>query len=190
MASIGARQAWDAACHEGKAMCLSDQDPALHPTRIALPLEVRRYVVGLLNHTLACTIDLRSQAKQAAWNIRGTDVPQLQPFFATIATELDAYTDLLAERIVVLGGVVRGTVRTAAVQSTLPEYPCAIVEGHAHVRALAERVAHYATTMRSGITHTADVEDAVTSAVYTDITRGIEKRLGDLESYLYRPEPR
>jgi starvation-inducible DNA-binding protein len=171
-------------------MCLSDQDPVLHPTRIALPSEVRTYVIALLNQTLACTVDLRLQAKQAAWNMKGADVLQLQLLFATIATELDAYTDLLAERIVVLGGVVRSTVRTVAAQSRLPEYPCTILEGDAHALALAERVAHYATTMRGGITHTADVEDAVTSAVYTDITRGIEKRLGVLESYLYRPDPR
>src|SRR6266540_6990256 len=124
-------------------MCLSDQDRVLHPTRIALPLEVRMYVIALLNQTLACTVDLHLQAKQAAWNMKGADVLQLQHLFATIAAELDAYTDLLAERIVVLGGVVRSTVRTAAMQSTLPEYPCTIVEGDAHALALAERVAHY-----------------------------------------------
>ena len=131
-------------------MCPSDQNRVLHPTRIALPLEVRLYVIGLLNQTLACTVDLRLQAKQAAWNVKGTEVLQLQSLFTAIATELEVYTDLLAERIVILGGVVRTTVHAAAAQSTLPEYPCTIAEGDAHVLALAERVAHYATTMRGG----------------------------------------
>jgi hypothetical protein len=65
-----------------------------------------------------------------------------------MASELDAYADLVAERIAVLGGMARGTTRTAAMQSRLPEYPDALVDGHAHVGALAERFAHYATAMR------------------------------------------
>ena len=70
-----------------------------------------------------------------------------------------------------------GTARTAATQSTLPEYPGDIAAGDAHVLALAERFAHYTTAMRDAITHAADVGDADTAAVYTDISRGVDKRL-------------
>jgi DNA-binding ferritin-like protein len=56
--------------------------------------------------------------------------------------------------------------------------------GSAHVLAVTERVAPYATALRAGITHAADVEDAGTAAVYTDIARGVEKRLWGLEAYL------
>jgi starvation-inducible DNA-binding protein len=44
--------------------------------------------------------------------------------------------------------VARGTVRTAATHSRLPGYPGAIMDGDAHVRALAERFAPYATAGR------------------------------------------
>jgi starvation-inducible DNA-binding protein len=104
--------------------------------------------------------------------------------FACIAAELDAYTDLLADRIAVLGGVARGTVRMAAMQSPLPEYPSDLGVGTAHVLAVVERVAPYATALRASIMHAADVEDAGTTAVYTDIARGVEKRLWGLEAYL------
>jgi starvation-inducible DNA-binding protein len=140
----------------------------------------------LLNQSLACTVDLRSQVKQASWNVKGPDFLQLQALFETIATELDAYINLMAERIVVLGGIVMGTVRTAAMQSTLPEYPGDIVEGHAHALALAERFAHYTTTIRDAITRAADVGDADTAAIYTDISRGVDKRLGALDAHLHR----
>ena len=80
---------------------------------------------------------------------RGKTWLLLHALFATMATELDAYTDLVAERIVVLGGVARGTARTAAMHSTLPEYPGAIMDGDAHVLALAERFAPYATALRA-----------------------------------------
>jgi starvation-inducible DNA-binding protein len=164
-------------------MCKSDQ-LFLQPTRSDLPLEIRVYVIQLLQQTLVSTIDLRSQIKQAGWNVKGREFLQLHTLFGTMVTELDGYADLLAERIAVLGGVVQGTVRVAAMQSTLLEYPADLVAGDAHVRALAERVAPYAAALRTDITHAADVEDAVTAALYTNITNGVEKRLWGLDAYL------
>jgi starvation-inducible DNA-binding protein len=163
-----------------------EHHPLLHPTRINIPQEIRLYLITLLNQSLACTVDLRSQVKQASWNVKGTDFSQLQALFETIATELNAYVNLMAERIVVLGGEVLGTVRIAATQSTLPEYPCGLVEGNAHVLALAERFAHYTTAIRHAIARAADVGDADTAAIYTDISRGVDKRLGSLDAHLHR----
>src|SRR5438093_13171265 len=167
-------------------MSQSNDHQVLHPVRIEIPLEIRLYVIQLLNQTLACTVDLRSQVKQACWNVKGHDFSQLHALFATMATELDAYTNLIAERIVVLGGVARGTARTATTRSTLPEYLGAIMDGPAHVRALAERVAPYATALRDNITLAADVEDAGSAAVYTDISRGVDKQLWVLDAHLHR----
>jgi starvation-inducible DNA-binding protein len=163
-----------------------DATPDLQPTGIDIPLEIRRYVIQLLQQTLACTVDLRSHVKQACWNVKGHDFGSLHALFATMATDLDAYTDLLAERLVVLGGVAQGTARTAATQSTLPEYPGALLEGHAHARALAERFASCATALRDNIARAAEVEDAGSAAVYTDISRGVDKQLGGLDTYLHR----
>lgn len=165
-------------------MNLCNDHPFLHPTQSEIALEIRVYLIALLNQTLACTVDLRSHVKQAAWNVKGKEFSQLHALFSTIAAELDAYTDLLAERIAVLGGVACGTARVAATQSPLPEYPGNLTAGAAHVLAVAERVAPYATALRANITHAADVEDASTAAVYTDIARGVEKRLWGLEAYL------
>lgn len=163
------------------------QSDGLHPflsTRINIPLEIRVYVMTLLQQTLACTVDLQSQVKQAYWNVKGRDFGPLHTLFATMATALDAYGDLLAERLVTLGGVAQGTVRTAALQSMLPEYPHALMDGLAHVRALAERFAPYATGLRDNIVHAADVEDAGSAALYTDLSRAVDKQLWLLESYL------
>ena len=168
-------------------MSQNDDNQGLSPVRIDIPPEIRLYVIQLLNQTLACTVDLRSQVKQACWNVKGHDLVLLHALFATMATELDAYTDLVAERLVVLGGVARGTVRTVAMHSPLPEYPGVLMDGDAHVRALAERFAPYATTLRADIAHAAEVEEAGSAAVYTDISRGIDKRLWFLEAYLHHP---
>ena len=166
-------------------MSESDDNHGLYPVRIDIPLEIRLYVIQLLNQTLACTIDLRSQIKQACWNVKGHDLVLLHALFATMASELDAHIDLVAERLVVLGGVAQGTARTAAGRSTLPEYPGAIMHGPAHVQALAERIASYATALRADIAHATEVEDAGSAALYTDISRGVDTRLGFLEAYLH-----
>jgi starvation-inducible DNA-binding protein len=167
-------------------MSQSDNNQILYPVRIDIPPEIRLYVIQLLNQTLSCTVDLRSQIKQACWNVKGHDLVLLHALFATMATELDAHTDLMAERLVVLGGVARGTVRTAATHSTLPEYPGALMDGDTHVRALAERFAPYATALRADIAHATEVEDAGSAALYTEISRGVDTRLGFLEAYLHR----
>jgi len=166
-------------------MSPNNQPPFLYATRIDIPLEIRTYLITLLNQTLACTVDLRSQVKHAAWNVKGTAFIPLRALFNAIAIELEAHTDLIAERIAALGGTVQGTVRTAATQSTLPEYPGAITESDLHVQALAERVAHYARAVRADITYAADVEDADTANVYTDLSRGIDQRLSFLEAHLH-----
>jgi starvation-inducible DNA-binding protein len=166
-------------------MSTNEHTQVLHPSRIDLSPEIRLYMVQLLNQTLACTVDLRSQVRQACWNVKGKDFSLLHPLFATIVIELAAYTDLVAERIVVLGGVVMGTARTAARQSKLPEYPDALVEGDAHVLALAERFARYATMLREGIALAADVEDAGSAALYTDLSRKVDKQIWILEAHLH-----
>ena len=166
-------------------MSQSDDNQGLSPVRIDIPLEIRLYVIQLLQQTLACTLDLRSQLKQACWNVKGHDLVLLQALFATMATELDAHTDLVAERLVVLGGVARGTVRTAAMHSRLPEYPGAIMDGDAHVRALTECFASYATALRADIAHATAVEEAGSAALYTDISRRVDQRLGFLAAYLH-----
>jgi starvation-inducible DNA-binding protein len=166
----------------------NDQRHALPPTRIGMPPEIRLDVITMLNQTLACTVDLRSQVRQACWNIKGKDFSLLHPLFATMLSEFETYTDMVAERITVLGGVVMGTVRMAAMQSKLPEYPDALMEGDGHVLALVERFGQYAMTLRDDIVLAADVEDAGSAAIYTAISRGVDRQLWILETHLRRQE--
>lgn len=166
-------------------MSKSDQLHVLPPTRIGMPPEIRLDVIMMLNQTLACTVDLHSQVGQACWNIKGKDFSLLHPIFSTMLSELQTYIDMVAQRITVLGGIVMGTVRMAAMQSKLPEYPDAVMEGDGHVQALAERFGRYAVTLRDDIVLAADVEDAGSAAIYTDISRGVDRQLWVLESHLH-----
>ena len=167
-------------------MSKSDHLYGFPPTQLGIPPEIRLDVIRMLNQTLACTMDLHSQVRQACWNTKGKDFSVLHALFATMLGELAAYTDLVAERISVLRGVVLGTVRMAALRSKLPEYPDAVMEGDGHVRALVERFGRYGVTLRNDIALATDVEDAGSAALYTDISRGADKQLWLLETHLRR----
>ncbi|QLE58287.1 DNA starvation/stationary phase protection protein Dps [Nostoc sp. TCL26-01] len=156
----------------------------LYPTRIDIPAEARVQIVGILNQTLAATLDLKTQAKQAHWNVKGTDFYQLHELFDELAGELEEFIDTVAERITALGGYAVGTVRTAAKASILPEFPFDILDGKEYVAALADRFAPYAKHIREAIAKTDDLGDADTADLYTEISRTIDKRLWFLEAHL------
>ena len=158
----------------------------LYPTRIDIAEEVRIKVIDLLNKTLAATLDLKTQTKQAHWNVKGTDFYQLHELFDEMAGELEEYVDMVAERVTALGGTALGTARMAACESILPEYPLDAVGGMEHVTALAERYSAYGKHVREAIDTTDDLGDADTADLYTEISRTIDKRLWFLEAHLVK----
>jgi starvation-inducible DNA-binding protein len=158
----------------------------MYPTRIDLPSNVREEIVGILNKTLAASLDLKTQTKQAHWNVKGMDFYQLHELFDEMAGELEEYIDMVAERVTALGGTAMGTARIAASESILPEYDLNAVGGADHVTALAERFAAYAKHLREAIDTTDDLGDADTADLYTEISRTIDKRLWFLEAHLVK----
>lgn len=158
----------------------------MYPTRIDLSSDVREQVIEILNKTLAATLDLKTQTKQAHWNVKGMDFYQLHELFDEMATEIEEYTDMVAERVTALAGTALGTARIAASESILPEYPLDIVAGADHVTALAERYSAYAQHVREAIDKTDELGDADTADLYTEISRTIDKRLWFLEAHLVK----
>ncbi|MEE3719393.1 DNA starvation/stationary phase protection protein Dps [Tumidithrix elongata RA019] len=153
-------------------------------TRIDIPAETRSQVNTLLNQSLATAIDLKTQIKYAHWNVKGKDFYQLHELFDEIASEVEEFIDLIAERITTLGGQALGTVRIAAKASELPEYPFDAVDGMDHVEALADRFAIYAKSLRQNIGKTDELGDMDTNDLFVEISRAIDKRLWFLEAHL------
>ncbi len=160
----------------------------LHQTRQDLPAKVRAQVVDILNESVAETFDLYSQVKQAHWNVKGQNFYQNHLLFDEIAGELLEYVDELAERVTALAGTAMGTVRMAANNSKLDEYPSDIQEGLDHIAAVADRLAAYARTTRENIERTDELGDADTADLYTGISRTVDKRLWFLEAHLQGDE--
>src|ERR1700688_3887492 len=113
----------------------------VYTTGNELPENMRSQVIDLLNQRLADAIDLDTQAKQAHWNVKGPQFIALHKLFDEVYAAVEEYVDLLAERVVQLGGVAAGTARIVAERSELSEYPHTIADGPAHVSALAGALA-------------------------------------------------
>ncbi|MFT3744169.1 MAG: DNA starvation/stationary phase protection protein Dps [Pyrinomonadaceae bacterium] len=156
----------------------------LHNTKIDLAKGKREKVIAILNQRLADAADLKSQAKQAHWNVKGMNFIALHELFDQVATELDTHVDDIAERITTLGGTALGTVRVAAQNSSLAEYPLEITDGAAHVDALSTALADFGKKVRADIDKTDELGDADTADMFTGISRAIDKQLWFVEAHL------
>lgn len=156
----------------------------LFPTKNDLPVETRTKVADVLNRRLADCIDLQTQCKQAHWNVKGPQFIALHKLFDEINEDVEEYVDLLAERVVQLGGVAEGTARTVAERTTIPEYPLNIAGGQEHVDALSTALAAFGSCARQGIDDMEALDDADSMDILTEISRGVDKWLWFVEAHL------
>ena len=157
---------------------------ALHNTKIDLSKDNREKLISLLNARLADASDLKSQAKQAHWNVKGMSFIALHELFDDVATAVEAHIDLIAERITTLGGTAMGTVRLAAENSSLSEYPHEITEGASHVDALSTALADFGKEVRKAIDESSDLGDQDTADLFTEVSREIDKQLWFVEAHI------
>jgi starvation-inducible DNA-binding protein len=155
----------------------------LYATKNDLREATRTEVISLLNQRLAESIDLQTQCKQAHWNVKGPAFIGLHKLFDDINEDVEQYVDLIAERIVQLGGIAEGTVGAVEGRSTLPDYPLALSTGAEHVAALSDALAAFGRTARIGIEEMNELEDAGSADLLTGISRGIDKWLWFVEAH-------
>ncbi|MEN9206151.1 MAG: DNA starvation/stationary phase protection protein Dps [Thermostichales cyanobacterium DRC_bins_46] len=156
----------------------------LYESHIDFDEQQRRGLVAMLNQHLADTLDLKLQVKQAHWNVKGMQFIALHELFDTLATTLEGFSDLLAERVTALGGMAMGTARTVAQVSQLPEYDLEAVNGREHLTALVNRYSQYGAQTRANIDRATELGDADTADLFTEISRQIDKDLWFLEAHL------
>jgi starvation-inducible DNA-binding protein len=155
----------------------------LHATRNDLAESTRRAMVELLNRQLADTIDLRLQAKQAHWNVKGPQFIALHELFDRAYEEVGEFEDTIAERAVQLGGVALGTVQAVGRATRVAPYPLDLASGHGHISALATAVGAVASSTRAAIDEAAESADADTADVFTEVSRGLDKLLWLIEAH-------
>jgi len=162
---------------------VSKEEPKLYKTGNDLPKKSRVQVIELLNARLADAVDLHMQMKQAHWNVKGPNFIGLHELFDKIHHATGDYVDTLAERAVQLGGVAEGTVRIATRRSQLAEYPHDIADGPSHVNAVSIALAAFAHEVRASINEAEEQNDADTTDIFTEVSRGVDKWLWFVEAH-------
>jgi len=157
-------------------------EPRLLQTKNDLPAKSRSEAVSLLNQRLADCIDLQAQCKQAHWNVKGPTFIALHKLFDEVYAAVTEYVDLIAERVVQLGGVADGTVRIVAERSQLIDYPLGLTTGAEHVAALSDSLAAFGRSARATIEEMDELEDKVSADILTEITRGTDQWLWFVEA--------
>ncbi|HXR32234.1 MAG TPA: DNA starvation/stationary phase protection protein Dps [Verrucomicrobiae bacterium] len=155
-----------------------------YSSSVGVPDQNRQALIALLGARLADSSDLRSQVKWAHWNLKGMHFIQLHLLFDSVAGHLLEQTDTIAERITTLGGVAHGTVRETAAKSTLNEADLSASDGPSMLKFLVHNVAHHANAMRTAVQESADLGDAITADLFTQLTRELDKDLWFLEAHL------
>lgn len=140
-------------------------------------------LVAMLNQSLADTLDLAYQTKQAHWNVKGHNFYGLHLLFDELYAQLTTFVDDFAERAVTIGGQAMGTIRVASAASQLDEYPLQARNSRTHVDALVDRYGEYASRVRKAIKAAEKLGDQDTADLYTSVSRAIDKALWMLTAH-------
>ena len=153
------------------------------PTKNSLSSDTRSRAAVLLNQTLANCSDLYSQTKQAHWNLRGSRFYQFHLLFDRLAEAVEKHLDTIAERVSSLGAIARGTVRDAAKNSALAEFPTEPAGDGAYLAALTDRYAIAANATRKAIDEVNNAGDVGTADLLTQVLRDLDEALWLLEAH-------
>ena len=165
-----------------------EEDLKMYKTGNDISQSRRLEINAILNQRLASAVDLQMQMKQAHWNVKGPNFIGLHELFDKIAKSTESYVDLIAERIVQLGGIAEGTVCVSAARSQLDEYPLAVAEGTSHISGVVTALSTFGHEARGTITEADDLDDADTADLFTEISRGIDKCLWFVEAHTQATE--
>jgi starvation-inducible DNA-binding protein len=147
----------------------------------AIVPEERLEAAGILQRLLTDIIDLTLQAKQAHWNLRGSEFRSIHLQLDELGEAGRAYADRLAERCLALGVAADGRVASVAANTDLDPFP----EGRLEVKQVIEYVAdRLRTVSEAGRSRLARLEqvDPVSQSLVCEFLEQIEKQLWMFES--------
>lgn len=150
---------------------------AMYPTKNDISRSQRTELNVPMNQLLASAMHLQLQMKQAHWNLKRPNFIGMHELFDEIDDAVEAYVDLIAERIAQLGGVAEDTIRVSVLRSRLPEYPLLMAVGSSHVSAVSSALATLGNQARAMIGEADELNDIDTADLFTELSRGIDKWL-------------
>lgn len=145
------------------------------PHVIDLKSNSRTTMITMLNQQLASAIDLKLAVKEAHWNVRGSNFIAVHELFDAVAARVEEHVDVMAERIVQLGGKAQGTTQNVAKATALKPYPSDITSQEDHLNAVRDRLFAFGKACRDAIDEADSAGDAGTADIMTAMSRSIDK---------------
>lgn len=137
--------------------------------------QTQEQMCEVLNERLAVGIDLRLAVKQAHWNLRGRGFIGVHELLDDVSARLGESTDMMAERIALMGGFARGTTQATAEKTTLAPYPVELTAIDDHISELVSRFKSYGEMIRTGMDAADEAGDEDTADLLTEVSRMVEK---------------
>lgn len=159
----------------------------MHQTKNDIPSNTKKVSMELLNARLADAIDLALITKQAHWNLKGPQFIAVHELLDQFRKEVDTHVDIIAERVVQMGGTAFGTKEAVSETSKLAAYPTDIFKIKDHLAALIDRYADTANAVRKSIDEADEAGDADTADIFTNFSRSLDKNLWFLEAHVQEP---
>ena len=153
-----------------------------NPTKNSVPAAGRDKAIVLLNQALADLGDLYSQTKQAHWNVRGKNFYQTHLLFDSVADTAEEHWDDVAERAVQIGGYARGTCPHGGGRVATARVAGGLETEAEFVKAVADRFALVANSIRAAIDLAGKLGDADTADLFTEISRKLRQEPVDAGS--------
>ena len=130
---------------------------------------------AVLQATLVDLIDLSLIAKQAHWNVVGTNFRSAHLQLDELVSAARTYTDDVAERANAIGISPNGKAKTVVASSGIPEYPDNWLSVESTVAAIVDILGEVIKRLRKRIDET-DKTDLVTQDLLIEIAAELEKQ--------------
>jgi starvation-inducible DNA-binding protein len=144
------------------------------PIKSPLSASDKEITGNILQATLVDLVDLSLIAKQAHWNVVGSNFRSVHLQLDELVTTARTYVDEVAERANAIGVSPNGKAKTVVESSGLPEYPDNWQSVEATIAAIVDILAALIEKLRKNIDET-DKSDLVTQDLLIEITKELEK---------------
>lgn len=144
------------------------------PIDSPLDTQARDATGAALQATLTDLIDLTLIAKQAHWNVVGTNFRSVHLQLDELVATARAHTDDVAERASAIGVSPLGTARSVAADSGLPDYPTGWRSDRATVESIVATLGAVVERLRPRIDET-DKTDPVTQDLLITVATAMEE---------------
>jgi len=154
----------------------------LKPTHNPLPVDQRAQAIGTLNNLIADMLDVSMLIRHIRWNLVSTE--SVSNIFEPAFHKLDEKADLLAQRVVALGGFVPATAKKISQDSSIEDFPAQPLNEEAYKNAIIVRLGQLARSAGQALHNADNIHDPVTSYHLTEAAVAIERELSIFERHL------